>query len=184
MRLGHIGIGNQEAEMIRSCAQAILLGLAVCSTPVFPQTQDQLSIRYLPGYPLPGASSEWVDLRVERMGLSTPAEEQDIDRFFASIEATLSEYDIVGDWQLVFPDAPAIEITIDLNGRRIRLASAHVLLERSGNVVVTEHGGESLGQRSRDSVLLQQSEKFQQRRLAFERLLELTLEHVRARLSP
>jgi hypothetical protein len=171
------------AEMIRRSTQAILLGLTVFANTAFPQTKDQVSIRYLPGYPLPGASSEWIDVRVERMG-SSQAEQQDIDRFFASVEATLSEHQIVGDWQLVIPDAPAIEITIDLNGRRIRLVSAHVSLERSGNYVVTERGWEALDQRTRDSVLLQQSEEFRRRRLAFEKLLDLTLQHVRARLSP
>jgi hypothetical protein len=169
--------------MINRCLQSVVLGLAVLSTTGFPQTQDRVSLRYLPGYPLPGASSEWIDVRVERLG-SPQAEQQDIDRFFASIEATLSEHQVVGDWQLVFPDAPAIEITIDLNGRQIRLASAHVPLERSGTHVVTERGWEPLDQRSRDSVLSQQSEEFRQRRLAFEKILELTLQQVGARLSP
>jgi hypothetical protein len=161
----------------------VLVGLTVFSTTAFAQAQDQVSIRYLPGYPLPGASSEWIDVRIERMG-SPQEEQQDIDRFFAAIGATLSEQQIVGDWQLVFPDAPAIEITIDLNGRQIRLASAHVPLERSGTHVVTERGWEPLDQRTRDSVLLQQSEEFRHRRLAFEKILDLTLRQVRARLSP
>jgi hypothetical protein len=169
--------------MMKRCIQVVLFGLTAFSTTAFAQTSDRVSIRYLAGYPLPGASSEWVDVRVERMG-SPQAEQQEIDRFFGSIEATLSEYRIVGDWQLVLPDAPAIEITIELNGRRIRLASAHVTLEKSGTHVVTERGWEPLDQRSRDSVLLQQSEEFRQRRLAFEKVLELTLQQVGARLSP
>jgi hypothetical protein len=115
---------------------------------------------------------------------STEAGEQDVDRFFASVEATLSKYRIVRDWQIVILDAPSIEITVDLNGRRIRLASAHVPLERSGSHVVTERGVEGLDRRTRDSVLSQQSEEFRRHRLAFERLLERVLQGVQARLSP
>jgi hypothetical protein len=123
-------------------------------------------------------------LRVERMNPPTRAGDEDIDRFFSLVQATLSEYGIVRDWQVVIPDAPAIEITVELNGRRSRLASAHVPIERSGNSVVTERGVEALDQRSRDAVLSQQSEEFRRHRLAFDRLLELTLERTRARLSP
>lgn len=118
------------------------------------------------------------------MGASTEAEAQEIDRFFASVEDTLSEYRIVRDWQIVIPDAPSIEIAVDLRGRRIRLASAHAPLERSGNQVATERGVEPLNQRTRDSILSQQREEFRRNRLAFERLLELTLQHTRVCLYP
>jgi hypothetical protein len=169
---------------MRCSAHAVLLGLTVLSIAALAQAQDRVSIRCLPGYPLPNRSTEWVDIRIERMGAPTEGGEQEIDRFFASVEATLSKYRIVRDWQIVIPDAPSIEITIDLNGRRTRLASVHVLLERSGNHVVTERGVEALNQRTRDSVLSQQSEEFRQHRLAFERLLELTLQRMRGNLSP
>ena len=165
-------------------AQAILLALTVVSTTAFAQAQDKVSLRYLPGYAIPSRSTEWVDVRVERMGSSSKAGEQEIDRFFTLVEATLSEYRILRDWQLVIPDAPSIEITVHLNGRRIRLASAHVPLEKNATHVVTERGLEALNQRTRDSVLSQQSEEFRRHRLAFERLLELTLQRTRARLSP
>jgi len=169
---------------MRRSAQAVLLGLAILSTTAFAQAQDRVSIRYLPGYPLPSRSSERVDVRIERIGSSTRAEAQEIDRFFALVEATLSEYRIARDWQIVIPDAPSIEITVDLNGRRIRLASAHVSLERSGTSVVTERGVEALNRRTRDSVLSQQSEEFRRHRLAFERLLELSLQRMQTHLSP
>jgi hypothetical protein len=169
---------------MRRSAQAVLLALAVLTTAAFAQAQDKVTIRYLPGHPLPNRSTEWVDVRIERMGSSTEGGEQEIDRFFASVEATLSEYRIVRDWQMVIPDAPSIEITVALGGRRTRLASAHVPLERTGNHLVTERGVEALNQRTRDSVLSQQSEEFRRYRLAFERLLELTLQRMRTHLSP
>jgi hypothetical protein len=169
---------------MRGSAQAVLLGVTVLFTAALAQAQDKVSIRYLPGHPLPSRSTEWIDVRIERMGSSTKGGEQEIDRFFTLIEATLSEYRIVRDWQIVIPDAPSIEITVDLSGRRIRLASAHVPLEKTGSHVVTERGLEALNQRTRDSVLSQQSEEFRRHRLAFERILELTLQRMRARLSP
>jgi hypothetical protein len=165
-------------------ARAVFLGLAVLGTTALAQAQDKLTVRYLPGQPLPGRSSEWVDVRIERMGPSAKGGEHDIDRFFASVEAILSDYRIVRDWQIVIPDAPSVEITVELSGRRIRLASAHVPLERTGSHVVTERGLEALDQRTRDSVLSQQSEEFRRHRLAFERLLELALQRARTRFSP
>ena len=118
------------------------------------------------------------------MGSSTTAGEREIDRFFASVEATLSEYRVARDWQLAIPDAPSIEITVDVSGRRIRLTSAHVPLERTGMHVVTERGLEALNQRTLASVLAQQSEEFRRHRLGFERVLALALQHMRMRLSP
>ena len=165
---------------------AVLLGLTILSTTAFAQApdKDKVSIRYLPGYPPPARSSEWLDVRVERMGSPTKGEEQEIDRFFASVAATLSKYGVDGDWQVVMPDAPSIEITIDLDGKQIRLASAHVSIERSGTHVVTERGMEALDQRTLDAVLSQQSEEFRRHRWAFERLLELALDRTRAEFSP
>jgi hypothetical protein len=169
---------------MRRSAQAVILGLTILFTMAFAQADDKVSIRYLPGYPLPSHSTDWVDVRIERMGSSTKAGEQEIDRFFASVEATLSEYRVARDWQLAIPDAPSIEITVDLSGRRIRLTSAHVPLERTGMDVVTEQGLEALNQRTLASVLAQQSEEFRRHRLAFERVLAVALQHMRMRLSP
>ena len=170
---------------MRRSTLAVLFGLAVLFTTAFAQAadKDKVSIRYLPGYPLPDRSSEWLEVRVERMG-SPKGDEQEIDRFFASVAATLSENGVDGDWQVVIPDAPSIEITIDLDGRQIRLASAHVSLERSGTHVLTERGWVALDGRTLDAVLSQQSEEFRRHRLAFERVLELALDRTRAELSP
>jgi hypothetical protein len=163
---------------------AVLLGLTVLSSTVLAQTADRVVIRSLPGYPAPGRSSESVEVRVERSGSPSAAAEQPIDRYFAAVEETLLKYRIVGDWQTVIPDAPSIEISVLLQGKRIRLASAHPVLERSGTQVVTERGAEALGQRTRASVLSAQGEAFQRHRAAFDRLIELTLDHTRTRLSP
>lgn len=168
---------------MRRSAQAVL-GLALLATTVFAQADDKVIIRYVPGQPLPDRSSEVIEVRVERMRAPPMAVDQGVDRFFSLVQATLSEHRIVRDWQLVIPDAPYIEIAIDLNGRRTRLASAHVPIERSEKSVVTERGSEPLGQRTRDALLAQQSDEYRRYRLAFDRLLELTLERLRARVSP
>ncbi len=169
---------------IRRHTQVILLGFVALFATVFARVEDSVSIRYLPGYPLPNQSSEWLDIRIKRISPPIEAEEREIDRFFSLVAATLAEYGVIRDWQIVIPDAPSIEITVDLNGRRMRLASAHVVLERTGNWIVTERGVEALNQRTHDAVLSQQSEEYRRHRLAFEKLLSLVLERVRTRLSP
>jgi hypothetical protein len=168
----------------RRSAPALALGIALLSTTALAQVQDTVTVRYLSGYPLPGRSMERADVRIERARGSTKVGADDVDRFFASVEAILVEYRIVKDWQLVIPDAPSVEITVDVNGRRVRLASAHVPLEREGKVVVTERGAEPLDQRTRDAVLAQQGEDFRRQRQAFDRLLDLTLQRARARFAP
>ena len=158
--------------------------MVLVTTALAHASEGTVSVRYLSGYPLPNQSMERLDVRAERKTPPTIAEKQEVDHFFALVQATLLEYGIVGDWQAAVPDAASIEITIELDGRRIRLTSAHVLLERSGNNILTERGLEPLGSRKRDAVLAQQSKEYQHHRLAFEKLLSLTLEHVKARLSP
>jgi len=169
---------------MRRHAQALLLGLAVLFATASACAEDSVSIRYLPGYPPPNQSVERLDIRVVRIAASTDAGGQAIDRFFATVQSTLAEHGVVRDWQSVIPDAPSIEITIDLNGVRTRLASAHVALERSGERIVTERGVESLNGRTRNEVLAQQSEAYRRNRSAFEKLLSLTLARVRAQLAP
>lgn len=169
---------------MRGSVRAFLLGSMVLSTTALAQAADAVGIRSFPGYPPPGRSSESIAVRVERSAPAGAGSEQEIDRFFAAVATVLADHRIDGDWQLVIPDAPYIEITVDLHGRRIRLASAHVPLERSGNQVVTERGAEALGQRTRAAVLSEQREAFRRHRAAFDGLLELTLRHARARLAP
>jgi len=173
-----------KISKLRPFDHALMFGLVGIFATACLRAEDSVSIRYLPGYPLPNRSVERLDVRVARIVPPTGADDQAIDRFFSNVQATLDEYGVARDWQSVIPDAPAIEITIELSGRRTRLASAHAALERTGDVVVTERGVEPLNQRNRDAVLAQQSEAFRRHRNAFERLLSLTLARVRAQLSP
>ncbi len=169
--------------MSSGAARAVVLALTLLSGMTSAQAADSVSIRTFPGYPLPGQSIGKADVRIERLYTSPDARDQEIDRFFSRVEATLTELGIARDWQMVIPDAPSIEITVELSGRRTRLASAHVSLERNEKVVVTERGAEALNGRTRDAVLSQRSEATRQHRLAFERLLELSLERARALLA-
>ena len=170
--------------MERLVRSILFLVLILVFSPADAQDRDTITLRYVPGHPTPSQSTEWVDGRIERMGVSTRSDTHDIDRFFDSVEATLAQYRITRDWQIVIPDAPYIEILIDLHGRRIQLSSAHVTLERDGTAVVTERGVESLNHRSREAVLSQQSEEFRRHRLAFDRLLSLIVQRMGARFSP
>ncbi len=163
---------------------AALAALLLHASAALAQVTDRVSLRFSGGMPLPGRSIEGVELRVDRVSFAAPVPDHDIDRFFAAVEATLAEHRVLRDWQLAIPDAPWVEITIELQGRRIRLLSAHMLLEKSGRSVVTERGLEGLERQSRESVLARQSEAFRRHRAAFEKLLTLTLEHARGRLAP
>jgi hypothetical protein len=167
----------------RTCLTVVFFVLyAACA-----EAEDAVAIRYLDGQPPPNRSTEWVNLRVAR--ISPPAiipevSKQDVDRFFEQIAAVLTENAVTDDWQLAIPDAPAIEITIDLNDSKVTLVSCHTVLEGRGNYVVTERGGQVVPDKDRASVLSQQSESFRRHRIAFEEILRLTLDRARARLSP
>ncbi len=147
---------------------------------------DSVTIRYLDGHPRPNMSSERLDLRVSRTGApaAAPSSKQAVDRFFEQVSAVLTAGEVNKDWQLAIPDAPAIEITIDINGRKLKLVSCHTTLERQGNYLVTEHGGQVVPDKDRASLLARQSEAFRRHRTAFEKILGLTLATTHARLSP
>ncbi len=167
----------------RSFFIGVLLGLMSVSA----CAEDTVAIRYVDGYPLPGRSSESVNLRVSRTSpspIATETSKQEVDRFFEQVSAVLRENKITKDWQLAIPDAPAIEITIDIDGQKLKLLSCHTALERRGNYLVTEQGGQVIPDKDRASVLARQSEIFRRHRTAFEKILSSTLEIARVRLAP
>jgi hypothetical protein len=177
--------------VMNTCAWHFLLcpGLALLAIPA--HAEDAIAIRYLDGHPAINRSSEWLSLRVSRMAppaFVAPATkqnvEQNVDRLFDQISAALTEYGINKDWQLAIPDAPAIEISVDINGRKLKLTSCHTILEKTGNYLVTERGGEVVEGKDRSAALARQSMAFQRSRLAFEKILRLALERTQARLSP
>jgi hypothetical protein len=166
-------------------AQKFLIGVAVVFLPISAYAEDTVTIRYLGGYPPPGTSSEWINLRVSRTNPpETGAPKQDVDLVFERVSAALTENGVGKDWQLAIPDAPAIEITVDINGRKVTLVSCHVSLERNGKYLVTERGGYAVPDEERDALLAKQSKAFRLHRIAFETILRLTLERARAQLSP
>lgn len=167
--------------------QSILIGITVTLLSISAYADDAITIRYLDGYPPPDRSTEWINLRVSRPSpppTITKTSKQDVDRFFEQVSAVLTENGVVRDWQLAIPDAPAIEIAIDINGKKLKLVSCHVSLERNGKYLVTERGGQVVPDKDRDSVLAKQSETFRHHRIAFETILRLTMERARARLLP
>lgn len=167
-------------------ARSFLIGIAVTFLSISAYADDTITIRYLDGYPPPDRSTEWINLRVSRLSpppVGTKTSKQDVDLFFEQVSASLIENGVSKDWQLAIPDAPAIGIIIDINGKKLKLVSCHVSLERQGGYLVTERGWQEVADKDRDSVLAKQSEAFRYHRLAFETILRLTLERVRARLS-
>jgi hypothetical protein len=168
-------------------AQSFFIGISVTALSVSAYAEDVVTIRYLDGYPPSDRSTEWINLRVSRPGLPpviTKTSKQDVDQYFERVSALITENGVSKDWQLAIPDAPAIQITIDIDGKMLKLISCHVSLERQGKYMVTERGWQEVPDGDRDSVLAKQSEAFRHHRIAFESILLLTLERARARLSP
>jgi hypothetical protein len=168
-------------------AQSYLVGILLVFLSASARAEDAIIIRYLDGHPSPNRSSEWITLRLSRSSpppIGAGTSKQNIDRFFEQVSAVLKENKVTSDWQLAIPDAPAIEITIDLNGQQLKMISCHTTLERSDNYLVTERGGQVVPNKDRSSVLAKQSSAFRHHRIAFERILSLTLEKAHARLSP
>ena len=168
-------------------AQTFLISISVVFLSIPATAEDAVSIRYLDGYPPPDRNSEWINLRVSRSSLpaiNTKTSKQDVDLFFERVAAALTENGVGKDWQLAIPDAPAIEITIDIDGRKLTLVSCHISLERKGQYLVTERGGYAVSDEERDSLLAKQSKAFRHHRIAFETILRLTLERTHSRLSP
>ena len=172
---------------MKSSVRSVLIGIAVTCLSLSAYAEDVITIRYLDGRPPLNTSSEGINLRFSRpsaLPVAAQTSKQAVDRFFEQVSAVLTASGVTRDWQLAIPDAPHIEITIDINGHKLRLMSCHVSLERSGKYLVTERGGEVVSVQERASVLAKQSAVFRNHRIAFEKILRLTLERAHARLSP
>ena len=168
-------------------ARWFFVGIAFALPSMSAYADDVVAIRYLDGRPPPGQSTEWINLRIQRPSpppVTSESTKQDVDLFFEQVSATLTQHGVDGDWQLAIFDAPAIEISIDIDGETLKLVSCHVSLERGGKYMVTEHGLRATSGKDRDTVLAEQSDRLRHHRSAFETILRLTLERTRARLSP
>jgi len=187
LRRSQLNGGSLGVSIMNISKQPFLIGIVLAVLSVSAYAEDAITVRYLDGHPPPGVSSEWTNLRISRTGAMpgiVPASKRDVDLFFENVSATLSANKITKDWQLAIPDAPSIEITIDISGQKLQLVSCHLSLERSGNYLVTERGGYVVSDRERASVLAKQSETFRHHRVAFERILSLVLARTHAQLSP
>jgi hypothetical protein len=165
---------------------SILVALSLF-LPISGYADDSVTIRYLEGYPVPGVSSEWGSLKISRSSAMpgiAGKQKRDVDVFFEEVASILASSKITKNWQLAIPDAPSIEITIEIDNQKSRLVSCHIPLERNGKTLVTEHGAVALSGNDRNALLMKESEGFRRNRAAFEKILTLTLERARARLSP
>ncbi len=165
--------------------RSTLIGILFALRSLAAHAEDTLTIRYLGPHPSPGRSSEWINLSIKRHSpppiVKQPVK-QDVDHFFEQVSTVLTANGIIKDWQLAIPDAPAIEITIEINGKKIMLISCHTLMEQSGNYLVTEQGGRAVPDKERAAVLEKESESFRRHRIVFEKILSLAVERIRARL--
>lgn len=155
--------------------------------PISGHADDSVTIRYLEGYPVPGVSSEWGSLKISRSGAApgvAAKQKREVDVYFEEVAAILASSKIAKNWQLAIPDAPSIEITIEINDQKSRLVSCHIPLERNGKTLVTERGAVALSGNDRNALLMKESEGFRRNRAAFEKITALTLERAQARLSP
>ncbi len=172
--------------MMKSFVSSFLIGFVLAFLSVAAGADDEIAVRYREWHSRPDQSSEWIELHVSRPS-SPPAvretSKQDVDLFFQRVSAVLAANGVSEDWQLVLPDAPSIEMVIDIHGKRLKLASSHVGLERDGTYVLTECGLHAIRNEERGSVLAEQSDSFRRHRRAFEAILRLTLDRVTARLS-
>jgi len=159
-----------------------LLAFCLALAPGVVLAGDSVVVRLLPGYPRSDQSAELIRFRIERVPAAIAGAVQPVDTLFDGIADALRENDVSGDWQYVLPDAPYVEITITLDGKLQKLASAHMLIEKNQRLAATEQGSESLGGRNRADVLSRQSARFRKNRAAFERIMSLVSERLRNRL--
>ncbi len=142
-----------------------------------------MTVKLFPAGPLPLAPLETMDVQFERVKFAAPpGQDRPPDKFFDEIERILASHGITSSWQYVFPDGAYIRITIETGNRRIELASAHTIYERSGRSIATERGLTSLEGRDLKQVLAKESEAFRNRRIAFEKILALVSARVQENL--
>jgi hypothetical protein len=172
---------------MRCSARFFLSGTVILFLSISAIAEDEITVSYLGGNPPPDRSVEQVTIRVSRLYSPpnlTETSKLDVDRFFEQISSVLAKNKIASDWQLVIVDAGSIRLTINIDGQKRILNSSHVDLERSGEYLLTERGMEAIPYKDRDSVLAKQSETFRHNRIAFDAILQLTLDRARTKLSP
>jgi len=160
-----------------------LVAAAALDVATVAHAADTVTIFASGGYPLPNLSSESTRLVIERNAPYTRARELAIDEFFAAVKKVLSENGVTTDWTLAVPDAPFVRIEIDVDGRRITLVSAHPLVERERDVVLSERGIEALDGRDRDAVVSRQSDTYRRHRRAIDQILLLARQRMNAQLA-
>lgn len=178
---------TSRTNITMSMTKFALLAAFSLLLPISASADDSVTIRYLEGYPVPGVSAEWGTLKISRGGAMpgvAPKQKREVDVFFEEVATILASSKIAKNWQLAIPDAPSIEITIEVNGQKSQLISSHIPLERNGKTLVTEHGAVALSGNDRNALLMKESESFRRNRAAFEKILALTLAKAQARLSP
>ncbi len=106
-----------------------------------------------------------------------------IDRYFEELSTLMAAGHLEHDWQLAIPDAPAIEIVIERDGRKQTLVSCHTLLERDPEVAVTESGLVRVAREARKGRLARESEAFRRHRDTFDAILRLSLARLHMRFA-
>ena len=148
-----------------SARLAALLCLVLAAAPA--RAEDFVAIRHLDGYPPPDVSFETTQLRVARTSAAPikPEKQRDVDRFFARVAAILADESLKPDWQHAFPDAPYVEITIELAGKKVKWAR-------------------SAPDSDEGYAAADRTEAVRRQRAAFDEILRLTIDRARDRIAP
>lgn len=87
--------------------------------------QDTVRLKYLPAYPPPNVSSEFVEIVVTRISGYQRGEELGVDRYFAEIEKILVDHRITTNWERVIVHAPSVHAEINIGGKKLTLGSSY-----------------------------------------------------------
>lgn len=161
-----------------SCIALVMAGALATASKA--HADDRVVVRRVPGF---SVVSESVTVAIERHAPPEYKGKQPVDFYFAAVKQLLLVNNIKEDWFAVPPDAYFISIEIELEGKKLVLTSAHTLMEKSGQSIMTDNAFEPLNGRDKASVLARQSLRLRQHREAFEKILRLSNDHMRVALD-
>ena len=85
---------------------------------------DSLEVRFSSGYPIPGVSLDSFGVSISRHADTSRNVDAPIDKLFAEVAKILSAAPFQSDSSVVFPDAPTVEILVQLENKTVRLVAS------------------------------------------------------------
>jgi hypothetical protein len=88
--------------------------------------RDRIEVRASSyGYPPPGAGWDVLNIELRRPSDRNHFKDSAVEKLFAEVEGILKKRKIKDPWGWVLVDFPYVSIEIELNGKKISLASSH-----------------------------------------------------------